>query len=639
MSAVNHIFKKAVDLHSRGDFQQAEKLYKKILKSHPQHPDILHLLGLTAFQTGKYKSAVESFERAIAINPGNPDFYNDCGEAWRALHDYESAIRCYEKALTLNPGLAEAHNNLGIVNKTLDNPEEAISHYKQAISLNPGYAEAHYNLAYLLQNQGLFKESIEHYEQVLFLKPDFAETHNNLGNIFKDMERLDKALDHYKQAIHIKPDFAEVYVNMGAVFKAQNCIDEAINCYEQAIRQNTELASAYYNIGELYERTNQLDKAKYYVEKLIQLFPDDPYGRRLVATLLRRDGKYEEAIQQLIDIDCSEIPVDAAQDIQFEIGQNYDQLNEPEKAFNHFTDGNRLQAAGLVTVNYDKNSFLKEIDNLQDLFAELSMDTHLPKGGAIEDRQTPVFMVGFPRSGTTLLDQILDSHKQIHVIEEKPALENVTNTISESFGDYPDSLRSLGSTDIKMLQSEYFKNLDPYLDKNTKEIIIDKFPLNIIHIGLINILFPGAKIILVIRHPLDVCLSCFMQPFKANAAMINFFNIEDTSVLYDRVMKLWQCYEQLLQFDFHIVKYESLVDDMHAETGKLLDFLGLDWDPAVLDYAEHARSRGSISTPSYSQVTRPVYKSSIHRWQRYRQQLEPVITKLQPHIKKFGYVM
>jgi hypothetical protein len=179
--------------------------------------------------------------------------------------------------------------------------------------------------------------------------------------------------------------------------------------------------------------------------------------------------------------------------------------------------------------------------------------------------------------------------------------------------------------------------MDGFLERRPGTLLIDKLPLNVIHCGLIHRLFPEAKLILAARHPCDVCLSCFMQTFKPNAAMASCFRLEDTAALYDAAMRLWRQYTRVLALDYHVVKYERLVDDFEGEARRLLEFLDIPWHDAVLDHAQGALRRGRISTPSYHQVARPVYRRACHRWRKYERHLTPILDTLEPHIRWLGY--
>jgi hypothetical protein len=247
-------------------------------------------------------------------------------------------------------------------------------------------------------------------------------------------------------------------------------------------------------------------------------------------------------------------------------------------------------------------------------------------------RRAPVFLVGFPRSGTTLLDTLLMGHSGVHVLEEEPILQRV----GEALGDF-ERLPALEQEEIERLRALYFAELDAFDPDANGKTVIDKLPLNILGAPLIHRLFPEAKLILALRHPCDVVLSCFMQNFDLNDAMANFLDIGDAARLYDLVMTFWTRARALLPLDVHEVRYEALVEDKEREMRALVDFLGLPWEERLLDHEGTALRRGPIVTPSYAQVVQPIYRRAAGRWERYRDQLAPVLPLLAPWAEKMGY--
>ena len=333
------------------------------------------------------------------------------------------------------------------------------------------------------------------------------------------------------------------------------------------------------------------------------------------------------------------------QTIHFEFGKTYDQMHESDNAFKHFVQGNRHLSLINNTQGTNKENYLSMLDDLHDQFSS-DWAARWRTCPIESSDQEPIFLVGFPRSGTTLLDQILDSHAKIHVIEEQPMVEVLRAQISELPDGYPQSLWIFDRSDIQQLRLAYYSLLNKFNASKKDPIgpdkqIVDKNPLNLIHIGLIKKIFPRAQFILAVRHPCDVVLSCFMQSFSSNDAMANYHCLADGAHLYDRVMSLWIKYTKLLALechaDYHIVKYEQLVDNFEPEIRRLFAFLRVDWDDNVLDYSGHARQRKRINTPSYNQVTRPIYQDAKYRWLRYAKYLRPVLQNLEPYINHFEY--
>jgi hypothetical protein len=251
-------------------------------------------------------------------------------------------------------------------------------------------------------------------------------------------------------------------------------------------------------------------------------------------------------------------------------------------------------------------------------------------------RPSPVFLVGFPRSGTTLMDTMLDAHPAIEVLEEESMLAQVIQETEKLAGEYPGCLLKLSTTDIARLRDVYWREADA---RNSGEgrLLLDKNPFQSSHAGLIRLLFPDARFIFALRHPCDVVLSCFMQAFGNNAAYENFRDLASTASVYGMVMDLWAIHQRQLGPDVYTLRYESLVEDKRGEMKRLLGFLGLDWVEAMEDHTRQAKKRGRIYTPSYHQVIKPVYRDALGRWQRYRKHFGSALETLAPYVEGFGY--
>jgi hypothetical protein len=252
------------------------------------------------------------------------------------------------------------------------------------------------------------------------------------------------------------------------------------------------------------------------------------------------------------------------------------------------------------------------------------------------NQTSPTFLIGFPRSGTTLLDTILRSHPEINVVEEMPMVTVMIKALERT--QTIKNFNTLSEADVLGLQGIYFKELKMHLDQgDDRKLIVDKHPLNIVHTGIIHRVFPDAKFILALRHPCDCVLSCFMQTFKLNDAMANFLSLDQSAKLYAAVMELWFLYRKKLNLDVHVLKYEDLVHDFEGTCRSLIKFLRLEWDDNLHNYQTTASDRSSINTASYNQVIQPLYKQASGRWTNYRKQMQPVLPLLQPWIEAFGY--
>ena len=259
--------------------------------------------------------------------------------------------------------------------------------------------------------------------------------------------------------------------------------------------------------------------------------------------------------------------------IHFELGQLHDRASDSGEAFTHFMQANRLQCDTPQAQSADKNRYLREIDTLGAIFTPEWVGSWTP-APPLDGEISPIFMIGFPRTGTTLLEHVLAGHPRLRTIEEGPTISEVRREILTFSEGYPRALADLAPARIEQLRNIYFQAVNGLIDRQAGDLFVDKMPLNIVEAGLIWRLFPAAKFIVTVRHPCDVCLSCFMQAFDINDPMANFFSLGDSARLYAEVMELWRRYQQILPLDHHIVRYEDLVEDLEGEARRLVGFLG-----------------------------------------------------------------
>jgi hypothetical protein len=314
-----------------------------------------------------------------------------------------------------------------------------------------------------------------------------------------------------------------------------------------------------------------------------------------------------------------------------------DRLEATDEAFAYADMGNGITRATLAAQRVDTDAYFRVIEALTQAFANLDASAW-EMVDVDDDREDPVFIVGFPRSGTTLLDTILQSHGDVQVLEEVATVHRLESEFLEIAGTYGDAVIRLDKAQVGTLRQAYFDELDKHIPRERQApVIIDKLPLNIVQAGLIQKVFPGARFLFAERHPCDVVLSCYVRNFAVNEATISFTELSGAAKLYDRVMTLWTLYREKLPLAVHTVRYESLVTDFEATVAGCLAFLGLEWEEGLRDFVATAKKRGRIGTPSYNQVTEDLYAEAKGRWQRYRTHLEPVLPGLLAWAERLGY--
>jgi len=635
--AIQQTLNSAMQHHTAGRLAEADGLYRQVLQTDSNQPVAMHLLGVIAHQVGDDEVAVDLISKAIDIEPDYAEAHNNLGLALQALGRSDDAATSYRKAITIKPGFAEAFNNLGNALRNLGKPDDAVTQYRQAISLNAGYAEAHNNLGFALHDMGAFDEAVTSFRKAIALKPEYAEAHFNIGNALKSAGELTEAIASYRTAISIKPNYADAYNNLGNAFQDLEELDDATASYEQAISVMPDFAEAHNNLCEVLEMTNATEALRDAVTRARHNCPDDPSLALAQAQLLKRDGDYAAArtILEAMGPDVTVAGVPEAR--AYLLGELCDRLGDADAAYKFFSEGNRLSRQSPDGQRVDGKNYVTQIDRLAKRFTSDWVKDWQP-AKSTDGRADPVFLVGFPRSGTTLLDTILRSHHAINVVEEMPIVQHARAALDQFSGGYPDGLANLDSAQLTELRQVYFAELDKHLETDTpSHIVVDKLPLNAIDAGFIHRIFPNARFVFALRHPCDCVLSCFMQNFEINEAMANFLDLKDAAQLYDKVMTLWQHYQTVLPLQVHTIRYETLIEAFEETLTPLLEFLDVGWDEGVRDYAETAHRRRKIATPSYNQVTQPLYTRARGRWERYREQMQPVLPTLLTWAKTFDY--
>ncbi len=658
--------------------REAEAIYRQILKAEPSNVDALHLSGVIANQSGNHERAVELIGRAIRQDPRHsyahnnlglalqgqgrlpeaaasyltalsikPDFTDahfNLGNVLLAQGKLDEAITSYNKALELQPNDAEVLNNLGGALRIRARLEEAEACYRKAIAVSPGYAEAYNNLGVALQEQGKLTEAATALSKALALKPDYAEAINNLGVVFWKEGDLDKAITSFSKALSLKPDHAEAYCNLGNAFQKQGGFDEAIAAYRKAISLNADHAKAYAYLGNVLRRQGKLDEAqasfhqalsitpglaeahvgiaelsidvgrfdaaRLALDKALDSAPKHHSALTLLSTLRKmtlQDGYWLKTVLGLVS-DHS-LPREAKIHLQFALGKYYDDTKQYDLAFAAYRQANLLKRQ--VERQFDRTGFSRLID------AQIATYTadfiRRPIEGS-SSSTLPVLIVGMPRSGTSLTEQIIASHPDVFGAGELPFWGKQAEI-------HQDAMRSGNdlSVSVARLATEYHQCLREYSKEATR--IVDKMPGNFLWLGLILAVFPQARIIHTRRNPLDTCLSVYFQDLlPAHSYGTDLDDLDFYYREYDRLMRHWRA---VLPGDrFLEVSYEALIDNQDEWSRRIIEFVGLEWDERCLNFHKTERR---VGTTSNWQVRQEIYHSSKARWRNYEKHLGPLM--------------
>lgn len=585
------------------------------------------------FRGNRLEEAGALYAEVCQCDRADADAWVMQGVIYRILGQFGKAEECCRRALAVKPDLAAAHHALGAAVQCQGRMAEAQACYRKAIQLQPAFAEAHYYLANVCKDAGDVVDAERHYQSAIARQPDYLEALGNLGALLMMQSRLEESLAVLQRALRLAPQAPQVLCNIATVLQKDDRADEARVYFQRALSYAPDFIDALAMLAELEEKAFHLDEAKSLVARGLKLEPSCLTLNVTAAKIARTEKRYEDAIALLEKVHGNGLqPGVTGGDVCINLGMLYDRVGDAERAFACFAEGNRLVMAGILPADYDRDAYLRKVERLGGFLSE-----RLAATPCVEDDQpAPIFLVGFPRSGTTLLEQILDSHPGLQALEEKPTVDAMKRLFFELAGNNPDALADLTVSDIHKLRSAYWEEVSRHIKRDMGTLFVDKNPLNLVNAHLIWRVFPNAKFILAIRHPCDVSLSCFMQNFVLNEAMSIFSSLEESANLYEKVMSLWQCTVNLLPLDYHRIRYEDVVADFEGQARAVLDFLGVGWDDAVLKFDEHAKKR-TISTPSYHQVIQPIYQHAKYRWKRYAKEFEPLMATLEPFIEYFGY--
>ena len=618
----------------KGRSDIAKNILMKAIELNPKYSKAYsNLAGIYVGEKNFIKAEI-FLRKSLEINPKDVNSLVNLGCVLKDLGNSKQAERYLRNALEINPGYEFALVNLGAVLNELDGLDEGELFLKKALKINSNSPITLNNLGNILTKKNNLKEAEFCYRKAIQLKSNFYLAYNNLGSLLTKKGDLVEAEKFTKEAINCNPKFELAYVNLGSIKIDLDKLSEAEELFLSAIEIKENYNYAYTNLFRLYEKTNNLKRLKSKIEKL----KNNPFIINEIlmykARIAFREKDYISA-KKLIDEVSNEWlnQTDHHTNILYWSYRGF--IEEKVKNFQEAFKCFEKSQLNLKYENYNPKIFQKYIKTYRRNLDNKNFFVNIDHSN--KNEFTPVFLIGFPRSGTTLLDTILRSHPEIDVIEEKPLINSVEKAINSRFKYSLDELHKLNSKDLVILRNHYLKILKSNCDNKNAKILIDKFPFQTVCLPLINLLFPDSKIIFTHRHPYDTVLSCFQQSFEPNNAMSNFRSLDTTSEIYDLTMNMWVDYKTKLKMNLITSKYEDLIDDLETHISKILDFLEVRWDEKIKNYRDTAFKRGKINTPSSSQVVQPLYKSSIEKWKNYEEFFKNSNQYLEKWRKYFKY--
>jgi tetratricopeptide (TPR) repeat protein len=547
----------------------------------------------------------------------------------QSLEDFPTAVEAYEHVVAGEPGDFESWNNLGNARSATGDLEGSVTALEKAMALNPHAPPTRLNLAVALRSVGRVEEAEALLRRTSEEFPDDARALHELYVQYKKEGKQDEAMAAIEAAIVRDPENANLQLKYGVECGFLNYVEQAEQAFRKVLDLDPTVVDAYVGLTVQFEHSNREEEFAPLIARAEAHGIDEGTLAFMRAFEFRRAKRFDEALASL-----ALVPPDLQRERTTHLrGQILDRLGRVDEAFEAFSETNRLHQES-QTNPLERSAELRAQVRDDLAFMTPEWAASWPAVDGARERPDPVFLLGFPRSGTTLLDTILMGHPGTVVLEEQPPL-NLTEKHVGGTAAIP-GLDAAAVADARRFYWDEISKVAPEPIAPGK-MLIDKSPLFLTKAVLIQRLFPNARFILALRHPCDVLLSCFMSNFRLNNAMSNFLRLEDAAEFYDLTFSHWERANALFPLKVHTIVYERLVEDVGAEVRPLFDFLGLEWRDEVLDHQATAKKRGLITTASYAQVVEPIYKRAAGRWQGYRKHLEPIFPVLQPWVEKFGY--
>ena len=651
-------FRKALLFYHTGELKQAEEIYREILVSEPSNDKAFYGLGLVAFQNGLITQASQLIEKAASINPSNSEYQAALGNALYSIANYPKSVIHYKKALKKDPKNSTILNNLGHAYQANLDIENAIFSYKNAISNDKNNLEYQTNLALCLQKSESFELAEKEYKRILKNNPNSVEIEHNLGALYLENNHLKHAIRCFEKCIELNPGYALAYNSLGVVETKNQNIEEAIKYYEKALEidptyfeASTNLANLYglsnhqektnkyyeistiidlykkalsinpnhektlNSIGCAYESAGDIEKSKTYFEKLLSINSNNFHAIFNYTRLMNKKDYSDKYIKNIEEVVNKNKNNDERYILNFSLAHIYDKKGEYILAEKNFIDANKLKSR---KNKYNKNKTKLIIDETinsfnNELYNDLKDDNSKPV--------TPIFILGMPRSGTSIIEQIISNHDKVYgageIIKMTQIEEKYKNMFSKKM-KYPLSIKFINKEIIRELGNQYIEYLVSLNPESN--IFTDKLPDNFIRIGLIKLLFPYAKIIHCKRHPVDTCLSIFFTNFDNIDYSFNLNNIANYYLCYSRLMAHWK---KLFGNKIYEINYEDFVRQSEKNIRDIFSYCELDWYDSLLN---HLHNKRPVHTASVMQVRKPIYKTSIERFRNYTQLTNELLT-------------
>lgn len=616
----------AIEFH-RGQFRRAIPYLEVAFREKPNDLTIRINLAESHFHEGNTAAALQLCDEASALTDPSLRLARLGAHLAQTLEDFPLAVRLYRHLVGRDADDWSLWNNLGNALGSVDDHDGAVEALRKAVALAPDSQPIRVNLGNALIDAGRSDEA-----EVVLTRAgsDFADDPTpflSLFNLYRLVGREDDAYAAIMEAARRAPNDASIQSDHGQEAARRNLYGEAEAAFEAAIRLDPKLGPAYVGLASVYERMNREVELEPLRIRAEAAGTDDQSMSYIDALRFKRAEAFDDAFSAL----------EAAGDVIIP-GRKYhlrgimlDRLGQHGDAFEAFSAMNEYWLAD-PTIPAERARRYREMVAAETAVLKPEWLERWTPALPFDDRPSPIFIVGFPRSGTTLLDTMLMADPRVRVLEEEPFLSQAEQELGGV-----EALASATEDQIRAAREGYFARVASICDLEADSIVVDKHPLHLNKVPVALRLFPDARFVLAMRHPCDVLLSCYITNFRINAAMANFLDLDDAAALYDLTFTHWEKARALFDVPVATIVYERLVEDTEGQLEPVFDWLGLQWPGKAFDHTKAARARGTVATASYAQVTEPVYSRAKGRWTKYRRHLERVHPVLAPWIERYGY--
>lgn len=699
MMRLEDAVERATKLYAAGRLDQAEDLCRQIITSRPLRADVHNILGVVLHRKGKTEEGIKSVREAVRLNSTNPNFYSNLGEMERKAGNLDAAANALRRAISIDGKSAQAQNNLGIVYYDQHEYEKAAEHYRKAMELDGRYAEAHNNMGNAYRALGDSDAAIGEYERAIELRENYAEAYNNMGTALRDKQQSEEAEYSYRRALQIRPNYVEAGSNLSTLLMQQKRYDDALRilgdilklqpkhvptlvCVARAqlmrgahataeraaklaLEEDPQSAEAYTVLGQINHELDRYEESILNYEKALKIKPESLEALNFYGIALKSLGRMDDAramfakalelqpdaigaYSNIVDLEnfskddrlfqamigilqkAKDPNEERFMALHFALGKAYEDMKEYPKSLEHYSTGAKLKRAIL---KYDEADVFGFFDSIRRIFSK-EYFANRPYEGL--STSLPIFIVGMPRSGSTLTEQIISSHPDVYGAGEIKLLSQCLTNLRQRYPNisrFPQMATAMKTHQWASVANAYLNEMTAM--SSTALRVTDKLLTNYYFVGLINTMFPNAKIIHTMRNPVDTCLSAYSKLFKDD--MPHSYDLTEIGRYYKKYEQIMDHWRQVLPAGTMLdVQYEDVVEDAETNARRIIEFLGLPWNDACLDFHKSARP---VKTASVSQVRKPIYGSSVKRWERYGDGLKPLVDALNagiPEAKSLG---